>query len=110
MGRAPVQRYKDVDLYVSEIEDVYEVALVFAFTPIARAGIPMARMTIHGYDKDDSSRATGPLLYVAAEVPSNSTYKQQQAIIRALTEITRQCFELACTRSEQGHVPGASLA
>lgn len=100
MKKKSTERYKDVDIYVREIEEVYDLSLEFDFTPLVRVGVPSSLMIIKAYDRDDNSRETGPLLYHQCEVPSSNTYKRSQAIIRGLTDITYQALELYITRKD----------
>lgn len=98
MGRQPVQRYKDVQFYIQEIEEVYDVQLEFEFLPLIRTSVPMQRMTIRAWDKDGVGAEDGPVAYHVAEVPSHATLKQQTAIVRALTDVTYQCLERLAQR------------
>lgn len=95
-----VERYKDVEVYIREIEDVYDVRLEFEFRPMPSNGQPMCRMIIRCYDKDDDNPSSGPFAYHQAEVPANKTFKQQQAIIRGLTSITYQCLQAYTNKPE----------
>lgn len=102
MGKYAMTRYKDVDVYAREIEEVYDVDIAFEFIPIVRATGPSHAIVLKVYDKDDSEPETGPLFYVQMECPLKPEYKRQQAIIRALTEVTRQCLERYCTLGQTG--------
>lgn len=93
MSKKSMTRYKDVDTYVQEIEEVYDVSLEFDFTPIVRMGQPMCYLTVKAYDKDDSERSTGPIAYHRCECPTAQTYRREQSIKRALTDITYQCLQ-----------------
>ena len=105
MGKQPVQRYKDVDLYAAEIEEVYDLRLEFSFEPNIRASSGMQPFSIKAWDKDDDNPEDGPLLYITSECSPLHTYKRSQAIIRALTLLTHQCLELYITRRTDAVLP-----
>jgi len=98
MSRQAVQRYKDVDAYVDALEQVYELELMISFDTNFRGLQRIVTGVIKGWDKDDLLHDDGPVVYHSFEVALGSQAKQQQSIIRALTEIARQCLELYAIR------------
>jgi len=104
MGRQQVQRYKDVDIYVKEIEEVYDLTIEFEWGQNVSATTGCIPLVVKAWDMHDIWRNDGPLLYHVAAIPAKSADKRQKAIIRALTEITRQALEAYANRGT-GAVP-----
>lgn len=101
MGSKPVQRYKDVDFYITEIEEVYDLLIDIDFSQNIRASTGLQPFTIKAWDKDDDRRDQGPILYVTSECHVRDQHKRQQALIRALTSITFQALERFVALSPQ---------
>lgn len=93
MSRKPLARYKDSSVYASELEEVYDMNLVIDFDGLVSATTGLITFTIQGYDMHDIWREDGPIVYVHAECSPTNADKREKAIIRALTEIARQCLE-----------------
>lgn len=100
MGKQPLQRYRDIDVYVKEIEEVYDLSLEFQFDQHISAVNGLQWLAIEAYDCHDIWRSEGPLLYHKTQIPAGPAYKRQQGIIRALTSITYQCLELYASRQQ----------
>jgi len=69
------------------------LSLEFVWGTDVSATTGCVRLTVKAYDAGDLWREEGPLLYHQADVPAKGERPRMQAIIRALTEITRQALE-----------------
>lgn len=94
MSRVPQQKSRDVDEYVRQVEDVYDLELELDITPKAGAVPGLMKVVVRAYDRDDDKREEGPLLYAVGEASRKNRDTLSAGIRRVITEVVRQAMEL----------------